>query len=192
MVLRRLLGNGSYRMGFSLNIKVSNSSALALTELWDAVGAFEETPSMRALGYAPHFTFAIYDTDGVSEAARVNAIERAARGASELRLGFDRIGMFAGPPLVLWADPGPQNALLQMHQAVHAVIDPALCRPHYRPGFWVPHCTLGMNLRQERRAEATEFVQSFRGGVEAVFDVIDCVKFPPLRVTAERRLTAPA
>ena len=179
-------------MGFSLNIKASNSSALALTELWDAVGAFEETPSMRALGYAPHFTFAIYDTDDVSEAARANAIECAARGASELRLRFDRIGVFEGPPLVLWADPGPQNALLQMHKAIHDLIDPTLCRPHYRPGLWVPHCTLGMNIRQECRAEATEFVQSFRGGVEAVFDVIDCVTFPRLRVTAERRLPAPA
>jgi 2'-5' RNA ligase len=106
-------------MGFSLNLKSSNSSALALIELWDAVGAFEETPSMRALDYAPHFTFAIYDTDHIGETARENAIERAARGESQLRLTFDRVGVFEGPPLVLWADPGPHNTLLQMHKAIH-------------------------------------------------------------------------
>jgi hypothetical protein len=178
-------------MGFSLNIKSSNSSALALTKMWDAVGAFEETPSMRALEYAPHFTFAIYDTDNVSEITRENAIERAARGETELRLTFDRIGVFEGPSLVLWADPGPRTALLRMHQAIHDVIDPMLCRPYYRPGFWVPHCTLGMNIRLDRRTEAMAFVQNFRGGIEAIFDVIDCVIFPPLRVTAERRLTPP-
>jgi 2'-5' RNA ligase len=179
-------------MGFSLNIKASNSSARALTKLWDAVGAFEDPPSMRALDYAPHFTFAIYDTDHVSEAERKHAIERAAQGQTELRLRFDRIGVFEGPPLVLWAAPGAQNVLLQMHQAIHDVIDPALCRPYYRPGLWVPHCTLGMNIRQDRRAEAMAFAQNFRGGVEAIFDVIDCVTFPPLRVTAEKRLPAPA
>jgi 2'-5' RNA ligase len=179
-------------MGFSLNVKVSNSSARALTGLWDVVGAFEEPPSMRALGYAPHFTFAIYDTDHVSEMTRRDALEGAARGETELRLIFDRIGMFEGATLVLWADPGPQDSLRQMHKAIHDVIDPMLCRPHYRPGFWVPHCTLGMNIRADRRAEALAFAQSFRGGVEAIFDVIDCVTFPPLRVTAEKRLPAPA
>jgi len=179
-------------MGFSLNLKADNSSALGLTALWDAVGGFEESPSMRALGYAPHFTFAIYDRDDIAEITRQNAIDRAARGQTELRLTFDRIGVFEGPPLVLWADPGPHGALLGMHRAVHDVIDPALCRAYYRPGFWVPHCTLGMNIRQDRRTDAIAFARGFRGGVEAIFDVIDCVTFPPLRVTAEKRLAAPA
>jgi hypothetical protein len=179
-------------MGFSLNIKASNSSARALTELWDVVGAFEETPSMRALGYVPHFTFAIYDTDAVSEKTREDAIERAARGETELHLRFDHIAVFEGPPLVLWADPRPQSSLLRMHKAIHDVIDPTLCRPYYRPHLWVPHCTLGMNIRPDRRAEALAFAQSFRGGVDAIFDVIDCVTFPPLRVAAEKRLPAPA
>lgn len=178
-------------MGFALNIKASNSSARALTELWDAVGAFEETPSMGALGYVPHFTFAIYDTDTVSEDLRLAAIERAAARAAEVHLTFDRIRTFAGPPLVLWADPQPQDQLMRMHAAIHGVIDPKLCRPHYRPGCWVPHCTLGMNIRPGRRAEALAFAQDFRGSVEAIFDVIDCVTFPPLRVTAEKRLPAP-
>ena len=146
----------------------------------------------RSLNYAPHFTFAIYDTDDVGETARHAAIERAALGQAEMRLTFDRIGVFEGPPLVLWAAPESQNALRQMHKAIHDVIDPALCRSYYRPGVWVPHCTLGMNIHPDRRAEAMVFVQNFHGGVEAIFDVIDCVTFPPLRVTAEKRLSAPA
>ena len=143
---------------------------------------------MRALGYAPHFTFAIYDADDIDETTRKNALDQAVQGQTELRVVFDRIGVFAGSPLVLWADPGAHNSLREMHNAIHDVIDPTLCRPHYRPGFWVPHCTLGMNIRQDRRAEAEAFAQSFRGPIEAVFDVVDCVTFPPLRVTAEKRL----
>src|SRR5437588_239973 len=125
-------------MGFSLNIKSSNSSALTLTEMWDAVGAFEETPSMRGLGYPPHFTFAIYDTDDVSEELRQAAIERAALNKAELQLTFNRIRTFGGPPLVLWAEPEPQDALMRIHEAIHTMIDSSLCRPHYRPRFWVP------------------------------------------------------
>ncbi|TMJ01178.1 MAG: 2'-5' RNA ligase family protein [Alphaproteobacteria bacterium] len=178
-------------MGFFLNIKISNSSERAMTDLWDAIAAFEETPSMRALNYAPHFTFAIYDTDDVSETLRKTAVERAARGQTELHLTFDRIGVFEGPPFVLWADPRPQDPLLQMHKAIHDVIDPMLCRPYYRPGSWVPHCTVGMNIHEDRRADAVAFAQNFRGGVEAVFDVMECITFPSMHVVAEKRLPPP-
>jgi len=147
---------------------------------------------MRALGYPPHLTLAIYDTDEVGHALRVRAIEQATAGEAALHLKFDRIRMFDGPSLVLWADPGHPNQLMRIHSAVHDVIDPALCRPYYRLGAWVPHCTLGMAILPDRRAAAMAFAQNFRGGVEAVFDVIDCVTFPPLRVTTEKRLPARA
>jgi 2'-5' RNA ligase len=177
-------------MGFALNIKISPASAPAVTALWDAVSAFEDQSSMRALGYSPHFTFAIYDTDDVSEELRQAAMERAATGECEVRLTFNRVRTFAGPPLVLWAAPEPQDALIRMHAAIHSVIDPALCRPYYRPRFWVPHCTLGMAVRPERHDDAMAFAENFRGGIEATFDVVDCVTFPPLRVAAEKRLCA--
>jgi len=178
-------------MGFSLNLKIGNASASAVTSLWDAVSAFEAQPSMRALGYPPHITFAIYDTDDVSDDLRLAAIERAASVEEKLHLEFNRIGIFSGPPLVVWADPGPQDQLMRMHAAIHTVLDPKLCRPHYRPRSWVPHCTLGMAVRADRREAALVFARDFGGGVDAIFDVIDCVTFPPLRVMAERRLPAP-
>ncbi len=176
-------------MGFSLNLRISDTSAPAVTALWDEVSAFEDVASMRALNYPPHFTFAIYDTDDVTEARARSAIERAALGEAELRITFNRIRTFAGPPLVLWAAPEPQDSLIRMHQAIHAAIDPALCRPYYRPALWIPHCTLGMSVREERRDDALAFAESFRQGIEAVFDVIDCMAFPPLRLAAEKRLS---
>jgi 2'-5' RNA ligase len=177
-------------MGFSLNIKINGASAPAVTALWDRVGAFEDLPSMRALSYPPHFTFAIYDTNDVSEELRMAAMERATTGECEVRLTFNRIRTFAGPPLVLWAVPEPQDALMRMHEAVHSVIDPALCRPYYRSRVWVPHCTLAMAIRADRHDDAMAFAAVFRGSIEAIFDTVECVTFPPLRVIAEKRLRA--
>src|SRR5690348_8853497 len=99
------------RMGFCLNLRISPASAPAVTALWDQVGALERRPSRRPLGYPPHLTFAIYDTDDVSDASRIRASDRAAAGQSELRLHFERLGVFEGPSLVIWADPGPQDGL---------------------------------------------------------------------------------
>jgi 2'-5' RNA ligase len=176
-------------MGLSLNLRISKASAPAITELWDKVSAFEDAPSMRVLDYPPHVTFAIYDGDAVSERSACDAIERAARGQSELAVAFNRIRFFAGPPLVLWAAPEPEEPLRRMHAAIHAAIDPGLCRAYYRPELWTPHCTLGTRIREDRRPHAMAFAEDFRGGLVVTFDVIDCMAFPPLRAVAEKRLT---
>jgi len=146
---------------------------------------------MRPLGYPPHLTFAIYDTDIVSDEQRMRALECAAAKQTELRLSFNRIGMFTGPSLVLWLDPEPKAALRRMHRAIHSVIEPLLCRPHYRPGAWVPHCTLGIAIPAERQDAAMAFGRKFGGGLLATFDVVDCVTFPPLRIAFEKPLGAP-
>jgi 2'-5' RNA ligase len=175
-------------MAFSLNLRISEASAHAITTLWDEVSAFEDVASMRGLNYPPHFTFAIYDSDEVSEQLARRAIKRAAIGETELLITFNSICTFPGPPLILWAAPEPREPLDRIHKAIHATIDPMLCRPYYRPQSWTPHCTLGMRIREERRGDALAFVDSFRGGIKVAFDVIDCMAFPPLRLTAEKRL----
>ena len=75
-----------------------------------------------------------------------------------------------------------------MHASINAAIDLASCRPHYRPDAWTPHCTLGMRIADARRNDAIAFARSFDRSIEVLFDVVDCVAFPPVRVIAERKL----
>jgi 2'-5' RNA ligase len=176
-------------MGFALNLNSSNGSATAITSLWDQVSAFEDKPSMRGLNYPPHVTFAMYDAPVVTEELPIAAMRRTAQGRTPIEIGFNRIRSFPGPSLILWADPEPTETLFEMHREIHSVIDPALCREHYRPGNWTPHCTLAVRILADRNAEALAFADSFRCGVRVVFDKIDCVKYPPVTVVAEVKLS---
>ncbi|MBR0790088.1 2'-5' RNA ligase family protein [Bradyrhizobium manausense] len=175
-------------MALAINIRADNSSADEIERLWDQVGAFEATPSMRALRYRPHFTFAIYDGPAVDEETAWTAMLAAVAGETQLRIAFERIRWFEGSPLVLWAEPSVDEALARIHRAVSATIDPAHCRPHYRPGAWTPHCTLGTGIADERRDDAIAFARAFDRSIEVMFDVVDCVVFPPVRIVAEQRL----
>ena len=56
---------------------------------------------MRAIGYQPHFTFAIYDRDDVDMELRRTVIQHAADGKTEARLTFNRLRILAGLPVVL-------------------------------------------------------------------------------------------
>lgn len=175
-------------MALAINIRADNSSAGEIEWLWDHVAAFEVEPSMRALGYRPHFTFAIYDSPAIDEKTAWDAMRSAVDGEAQLRIEFKRIRWFEASPLVLWAEPTFNEALTRIHSSISAAIDPAHCRPHYRPGMWIPHCTLGMRIDEERRDDAIALARSFDDTIEVFFDVVDCVVFPPVRVMAEQRL----
>ncbi|MBP0116076.1 2'-5' RNA ligase family protein [Bradyrhizobium vignae] len=175
-------------MALAINIRSDDSSAERIEALWDEVATFESQPSMRALNYRPHFTFAIYDTPEITANTAWEAMLRATAGEGQLSIEFRRICWFAGPPLVLWAEPKVDEALARWHSSISAAIDPSFCRLHYRPGNWRPHCTLGTQIADGKRNDAIAFAQSFNESITVLFDVVDCVVFPPVWVVAERRL----
>ena len=175
-------------MALAINIRADNESAREIERLWDQVAMFEAEPSMRALGYRPHFTFAIYDGPEIDEKTAWETMLAAVTGERQLRIVFKRIRWFQGSPLVLWAEPEADETLARIHGAISAAIDPAHCRPHYRPGAWTPHCTLGIAIADQRRDDAMAFARAFDRCIEVLFDVVDCVAFPPVRIIAERKL----
>lgn len=175
-------------MAFAVSLKSVNASAETIVSLWDRASAFEDSPSMRGLSYPPHITFAIYDAADASEQVAIATIKSMAERRSDIEIAFDRIRTFDGPPLILWADPAPRQTLHELHHLMHSAIDPKFCRPHYRPGRWVPHCTLAMRTLPDRNADALAFARDFRGRLRVVFDVIDCARLDPLNVVAEARL----
>lgn len=175
----------------AINLRSDDATASEVERLWDKVAAFEDEPSMRALGYRPHVTIAIYETPGIEAKAAWDAMQRATADATRLSVEFRRMRWFAGPPLVLWLEPADSDVIATWHASISAAIDPAHCRPHYRPGAWTPHCTLGMRLTEARRNDAIAFAKAFDRSLTVLFDVVDCVTFPPVRIVAERKLPLP-
>ncbi len=135
---------------------------------------------MAELEYPPHITFAIYDaipTDRLKAALRLVFSTQSA-----LSLVIDRLGYFDHPAFVLWAAPAETADLLTLHAAIHDQLGRARCRPHYRPGVWVPHCALAVQVRDDRRAEAMSFAAQPIEPFEVLFDTADCIAFPPVQV----------
>lgn len=143
---------------------------------------------MALLGYPPHVTLAIYDGDAVGEVEVREALDLASRDLGALTLTFDAICSFEGPPMVLWVSPHPDAVLRDVHEVIHATIDPASCRPHYRPGAWKPHCTLGAQVEDNRREAALAFAREARTPFDVVSDALDCIYFPPIAPFELRRL----
>lgn len=170
-------------MPFAISIKATNETAVPVHDLWEQVSAFEELPSMIALDYPPHITFAIYDEIDTDKLERT--LRKVFRDQCGLRLAFDRICYFEHPLLVLWAAPADISTLLPLHKAIHDHIDASLCRSHYRPGVWIPHCTLATQIRADQRTDALSFTNKPIEPFEVLFDTADCIAFKLIQVINE-------
>ena len=167
--------------GSALSIAADNETAASVSALWDEFSPLEHEPSMRALGYPPHFTFAV--CPGLEAGVLWAAVAPALTGLRPVTVRFAEICAFDGAQPVLWAKPDETSSIRRLYDRIHALLEPARCAVHYRPDQWVAHCTLATAVRPECREAALALCGALPEPVEVRFDRFDCVAFPPVRVT---------
>jgi 2'-5' RNA ligase len=171
---------------FAISLVCDNPSGDPVRALWEEAGRFEATPSMAALSYPPHLTLAVYESiEPEALAAAVDAIGAAVEAQA---IPFEGIRCFDGPATVLWAAPKVSPALLRLHEAAHRTLAPAACHPHYRPGAWVPHCTVALAVPASNRTSARAWAAATTASFTVDFDVLSSVRFHPVAPIRERPL----
>jgi 2'-5' RNA ligase len=137
----------------ALELYLDQSADRRLRRLWDAM---EEAgvPSLRELTHGkhrPHLSLvAAPELDGAAVVGALDGFDVA----PPLRLEMDFVGLFRGR--VLWLGPVPTSELTAHHAAVHARLAAAgvTVFDEYRPGAWVPHCTVSMRVPHAKIPEA--------------------------------------
>ncbi|MEU7904941.1 2'-5' RNA ligase family protein [Actinoplanes sp. NPDC049118] len=129
----------------ALELYLDVNATRRLRTLWHALEA-EGIPTLASLlaeRHRPHLSLVA--------AARLEP-EPVAAALADLDLGvgltldLDFVGQFVGR--VLWLGVTPTAELLEVHRAVHERLTAAGIDvwDHYRPGRWVPHCTVSLRV----------------------------------------------
>jgi hypothetical protein len=81
-----------------------------------------------------------------------------ARRSSGLSIALSAIGMFPTAEGTLYLAPVVTSELLELHRAFHLELDANGLTSHryYRPGNWIPHCTVGIGLSSQALACAVD------------------------------------
>ena len=176
-------------MPIAVTLRARERDAGALLALQDEAAAFAASPSIRELGYGPHVTLAIYDAVAARELCGVAA--HVFHGAVAVELMFEAVRWFEGPSLTLYTAPGPSQALEALAGKLHRLIAPERCHPDYRPGRYIPHCTLASSIGPDRRENVIAFARGNEISLRAVFTHGEVVSFPPPRLEARWPLLEP-
>ncbi|WBB81654.1 2'-5' RNA ligase family protein [Micromonospora sp. WMMD882] len=137
----------------ALELYLDPDASRRIRALWDALEA-EGVQSLRYLldqRHRPHVSLAVAPR---LDPERVAGALAGLTVAAPLPLSFRHAGQFVGR--VLWLGPTPTLELLTHQARVHERLAGAGVElsGHYRPGRWVPHCTLSMRVPNALMATA--------------------------------------
>jgi 2'-5' RNA ligase len=96
--------------------------------------------------HVPHLSYAVLRTYDVGA---VGAALRALPDGGPVRLHFDGLGLFRRGRAWLIPGIGADVHVRQEMVVAAAKGTGAELHLHYRPGYWVPHCTLAPRVRRE-------------------------------------------
>ena len=174
-------------MAFAVNLRSDDASADSIRLLWETCGALEASPSMVAMQYPPHITLAIYDE--ISTGNLFAGLSATVKHLSTMTIRFESLGYFEAPyGIVLWAAPSVPQQVINAHESLHMELGVEPCRENYRPGIWVPHCSLATDIDFSRKDDAIGIVEQGIEPFEVTFDTADCASFMPVRVLKEVKL----
>jgi 2'-5' RNA ligase len=169
-------------MPYAITLRLDALAERRIRRLWDALARRGISASMPRLGYRPHVTLGVYDA--MAPEAVAPLLAEFARKCLPLATDFTGLRSFPGSAPVLWAEPAPSTGLRAAHSLLHDVVG-ADCHEHYRPGSWIPHCTLAQGLDQDGLRAATAALQPLWEDFPARFDGLDLVAFSPVEILWE-------
>jgi 2'-5' RNA ligase len=131
---------------FSVELYFDPAGEARVRRLWSALAEAGVCSLMPDLGARPHLSVAVYAS--IDAPALEGAIDDFAQVHEGFDLALATTGSFPGTENVVYVAPVVTPALLSIHAAYHAQVA-ALgleCGAYYRPGHWVPHCTVAMGI----------------------------------------------
>lgn len=95
-------------------------------------------------GYRPHITLAMLNTPYPEQAAA--RLRMPLANVAGLPVSMTALGFFLTNKAPAYLAVAPTSALLQLHESVHSALGAMETWSYYRPGNWMPHCTLAMDV----------------------------------------------
>lgn len=146
-------------MGCGAALYFDSGTDAAIRGLWQRIEDAGLPSRMLELNYPPHMSILLCeDTDlnGLSQ-----KLPEFVAMHPPLPVSFHSLGVFAGEDGVIYLAPTVDRTLLDFHAELWKLMEPYTVhsQDYYRPGTWVPHVTLNLNVPLNQLGEVMEVLQ---------------------------------
>ena len=133
-------------MAFAVILYLDPTTEAEVQALWALLAEKEIGAAIATMGIRPHISLTGVDN---LDAQQVCAMLRTfAQGASPLTIKFGAVGTFPTEQGVVYLAPVVTPELLRLHEELGVRLADLGFSSHeyYRPGNWIPHCTVAINV----------------------------------------------
>jgi len=172
-------------MPYAIELALDPDSAAVVRRIWREL-ADAGIEYMAGSGARPHVSFGIWES---LDRDRAEAeLTRFAAETSPIRVTFASVGLF--PRVAVFLAATATADLLDLHAGFHSRFFQLGQAPweHYRPGVWVPHCTLAIDLEPDRFGDALAIAGRLALPLEARLIEVGIVEFRPVTQLVSRAL----
>lgn len=172
-------------MPYAYELALDPEAAAVVQRIWREL-ADAGIGYMASSGVRPHVTLGIWET---LDRDRAEAeLTRFAAETPPVQVTFASVGLFPGVAVFLAATVTAE--LLELHAGFHRRFARSGEAPsgYYRPGRWVPHCTLATDLEPDRFADALAIAGRVRLPLGCRLVEAGIVEFRPVKQLVSRAL----
>ena len=167
-------------MGFAVELSFDAEADTAVRRLWERLEEHGISDVMPSLGACPHISLAVFDS--VDTGALRGELKRFAAAEACIDTRFSAVGTFPTDECVVYLAPVVTRELLEMHARLHARLD-ALGMDsveNYRPGNWIPHCTVALDLLHGSVSRAIESCFHGHFFIPVRLQAVQLIEFRPV------------
>ena len=168
-------------MGYAIALNLSQASAARVVRLWEDLAGASISSAMLDLGAQPHVSLAVVDE---LDPARIRAdLGRLAEATSSLSMDLASAGTFPTAAGVVFLAPVVTPELLEVHRGFHRLLSDRGVESvaYYRPGNWVPHCTVAIDVVADKVGAALEICVRSEAFGTVELDELSLISFRPVR-----------
>ncbi len=131
-------------MSYGVILYFDEQTEKEFLKVWQSLADLNLSSHVLEAEIKPHITLAIYEELDCQPCE--NELVKITSKTSSLPVQFTHLGIFTNPEPVVFAAPLITRELLDFHNNLHIRLTNEGKKPWelYKPGRWVPHCTLAL------------------------------------------------
>ncbi len=175
-------------VGYAVELYFDAALTTEIRALWATI---HTTCGGGAVGVHPHISLAVVETAQPENLSQL--VKTFAQQNGPLSIMLDAIGTFPGAEGVVYLVPVVTLDLLELHRDFHQQLatHALTSYPYYRPGQWIPHCTVGIQLPPEKIAAAIDLCRASSVFQRGDLWAISLIELPAVRELTRYPLAAP-
>ncbi len=169
-------------MPYAVHLFFDEETDRTIRSVWQEMSESGVAPYLGVSGNRPHISLALCECLDLERCE--SGLKELIAKFNPLVVSFQTLGIFPPPNATVFTGPVVTQELLALQREVDGLLNSCCTWPefdYYRPGHWIPHCTLAMEFDDSQLPRALEIAGHLKLPHNGSIDGVGVIEFRPVK-----------